>query len=69
MHICLDITANFEGYELFERQFDCMRMGSDGVKIVKPEDGGGLPGAPGGVEADIDAGGPDEIGEYDEVVG
>ena len=44
-------------------------MGSDGVHVVKPEDGGGLPGAPGGVDADIDSGGVDEIGDYDEVVG
>lgn len=46
--------------------FDCMRLGDQGVKIVKPEDGGGLPHKPsGGVDADVDDSG-DDIEDYDE---
>lgn len=42
-----------------------MRIGDKGVKIVSPEDGGGI--KP-GVDADIDAG-YDPIADYDENVG
>lgn len=43
-----------------------MRLGDQGVKIVKPEDGGGLPHKPsGGVDADVDDSG-DDIEDYDE---
>lgn len=41
-----------------------MRIGDKGVKIVKPEDGGGLFHKP-GTDADIDAG-FDDIEDYDE---
>lgn len=51
------------------REFSCMRFGSNGVAIVNSEDGGGLPSVNGGTDAEIDAGGPDDIGDYDEVVG
>lgn len=47
------------------RSFDCLRIGDKGVKIVTPEDGGGI--KP-GVDADIDAG-YDPIDDYDENVG
>jgi len=40
-----------------------MRLGNNGVKIVKPEDGPGLPNY--ATDADVDAGGPD-IEDYDE---
>lgn len=51
-----------------------MKFGSDGVALVSPEDGGGgHPGYPAvikpGTDAEIDAGGVDEIEDYDEVVG
>lgn len=46
------------------RSFDCMAIGDKGVKIVRPEDGGGLFHKP-GTDADIDAG-FDDIEEYDE---
>lgn len=43
-----------------------MRMGDEGVHIVKPEDGGGLPYKPSaGIDADVDAG-TDDIEDYDE---
>lgn len=43
-----------------------MRLGDKGVKIVRPEDGGGFHKP--GVDADIDAG-YDPIDDYDENVG
>lgn len=46
MHICLEMGGYFEGFELFSRSFNCMRLGDQGVKLVKPEDGGGLPQRP-----------------------
>lgn len=55
------------------RQSDCMKLGSDGVAIVPP--GTSHPGTnPGviinaGTDAEIDAGGPDDIESYDEIVG
>ncbi|KAG4076918.1 hypothetical protein HA402_015905 [Bradysia odoriphaga] len=65
MHVCLNMEANFQGYELFDRSFDCMRIGDQGVKIVKPEDGAGLPGIANGNDAIVDAGN-DDIEDYDE---
>lgn len=47
------------------RSFNCLRIGDQGVKIVKPEDGGGIHQKP-GIDADIDAGGNDDIEDYDE---
>lgn len=50
-----------------------MKFGSDGVALVSPEEGGGHPGYPAvikpGTDAEIDAGGVDEIEDYDEIVG
>lgn len=46
MHICLEMGGYFEGFELFKRSFNCMRLGDQGVKLVKPEDGGGSPQRP-----------------------
>lgn len=48
------------------RSFDCMRIGDQGVKIVKPEDGGDLPLRPTyGNDSIIDSGN-DDIEDYDE---
>lgn len=55
------------------RQADCMKLGSEGVQIVPP--GTSHPGVSSGTiinagtDAEIDAGGPDEIETYDEIVG
>lgn len=50
-----------------------MKFGTDGVALVPEEDGGGHPGYPAvvnaGTDAEIDAGGADDIEAYDEVVG
>lgn len=57
----------------YYRQADCMKLGSEGVQIVPA--GTSHPGVnPGtvinaGTDAEIDAGGPDEIENYDEIVG
>lgn len=43
-----------------------MRLGDEGIKVVKPEDGGGFPQKPSsGTDADIDAG-DEDIEDYDE---
>lgn len=64
-----DIDSTFSS----NREFNCMKFGSDGVALMSPEDGGGHPGYPpvinAGTDAEIDAGGADEIDDYDEVVG
>lgn len=51
-----------------------MKFGTEGVALVAP--GTGHPGVPGagvvinaGTDAEIDAGGPDTIESYDEIVG
>lgn len=50
----------------FSRSFDCMRMGDQGVKIVKPDDDG-FPAHPyGGSNAEVDSGDDDDIEDYDE---
>lgn len=73
MHICLDVTASLGDFDLLDRQFDCMKFGNDGVALVAQEEGGGHPGYPpvinSGTDAEIDAGGVDEIEDYDEIVG
>lgn len=69
VHACMEFGGYFEGFELFSRSFDCVRMGSQGVKIVKPEDDErpqkpGSNSAGNATDAIIDAG--DGIEEYDE---
>lgn len=73
VHMCLDLNVSFGDYDLIDRQFNCMKFGSEGVGIVSPEEGGGHPGYPAvinaGTDAEIDAGGVDDIEDYDEIVG
>lgn len=38
MHACMEFGGYFQGFELFSRSFDCLRLGAQGVRIVKPED-------------------------------
>ncbi|XP_038113999.1 uncharacterized protein LOC6054296 [Culex quinquefasciatus] len=66
MHVCLEMNGNFEGFELFSRQFNCLRMGDKGIKVLKPGEGSGLTRPP-GLEAEIDAG-TEDIDDYDEVL-
>uniref|UniRef100_A0A1B0G4K2 DUF4773 domain-containing protein n=1 Tax=Glossina morsitans morsitans TaxID=37546 RepID=A0A1B0G4K2_GLOMM len=63
MHVCMHMSAAFQGYELFERNFDCLKFGDEGVKVVKAEEG--FPIRPGDVEIDDSY---EEIEEYDENV-
>jgi hypothetical protein len=71
MHLCLDVTASLGEFEILDRQFDCMKLGSDGVGLSSPDDS--HPGYPPvikpGTDAEVDAGGVDEIDDYDEIVG
>ncbi|XP_049878255.1 uncharacterized protein LOC126375364 [Pectinophora gossypiella] len=67
-HFCLAMTGQWRSYELFNMAFDCLRMGADGLAMMRPEDSGGLviPNPQGGVDAVIDSG--DDIEDYDENV-
>lgn len=40
--MCMNLETRFERVPILVLQFDCMRMGFDGVALVKPEDEGGL---------------------------
>ncbi|XP_070070091.1 uncharacterized protein [Drosophila takahashii] len=63
MHVCMYMSGEFQGFELFERNFDCLLFGDHGVKIVPPEQG--YPVRPNDVDIDD---GDDEIEDYDENV-
>jgi hypothetical protein len=43
IHACIDMEGHFFDSNMFKLGFDCMRMGADGVALLKPEDGGGIP--------------------------
>ncbi|XP_055590382.1 uncharacterized protein LOC129742506, partial [Uranotaenia lowii] len=66
MHVCLEMNGNFEGFELFSREFNCLRMGDKGIKILKPGEESGIQKPP-GLEAEIDAG-TEDIDDYDEIL-
>ncbi|KAG6447336.1 hypothetical protein O3G_MSEX004898 [Manduca sexta] len=63
------MVGQWRQLELFNIAFDCLRMGANGIVMVKPSDNGGLeiPNPQGGVDAVIDAG-EDDIDDYDENV-
>ncbi|XP_055311069.1 uncharacterized protein LOC129573918 isoform X2 [Sitodiplosis mosellana] len=63
MHVCMEMSAFFQDSEIFNRSFDCMRIGDKGVKIVRPEDAGFLQKP--GTDAEIDTG-YDDVEDYDE---
>ncbi|XP_033215717.1 uncharacterized protein LOC117172072 [Belonocnema kinseyi] len=42
IHTCISIEGKFRDTSLFTVGLDCLRFGTKGVAIVKPEDGGGL---------------------------
>lgn len=69
VHACMEFGGYFQGYELFSRNFDCLRMGAQGVRIVRPEEDvrppkPGASSAGNASEAIVDAG--DGIEDYDE---
>lgn len=40
--MCMNLETRIERVPVLVLQFDCMRMGADGVALVKPEEEGGL---------------------------
>jgi hypothetical protein len=42
VHVCLSMEAQTEKKPVFDVDFNCVRMGTQGVALLKPEDGGGL---------------------------
>ncbi|XP_015512466.2 uncharacterized protein LOC107218938 [Neodiprion lecontei] len=42
VHACVNMEGKFQDTTLFKVGLDCLRLGSKGVAVVKPEDGGGL---------------------------
>ncbi|XP_012541084.1 uncharacterized protein LOC105839362 [Monomorium pharaonis] len=42
IHLCLNMEGKFQDTTLFKVSFDCLRFGSNGLALLKPEDGGGL---------------------------
>ncbi|XP_072380962.1 uncharacterized protein [Diabrotica undecimpunctata] len=60
LHMCLDFETRILKTTVLVLHFDCIRMGLDGFALLKPEDGGGLPGPAIVVEEE-------DIDVYDEV--
>lgn len=60
VHACVIFETQWNKETAFSYNFDCMRLGTDGVALVKPEDGGGLP------HPSTTAGPDDGIEDYDE---
>ncbi|KAF7992581.1 hypothetical protein HCN44_004925 [Aphidius gifuensis] len=42
VHACVSMEGKFSDTTVFKVGLDCLRLGSNGVAVVKPEDGGGL---------------------------
>lgn len=42
LHMCLSIDGKFRENTLFSYSFDCIRVGTSGIALLKPEEGGGL---------------------------
>ncbi|KAJ8686174.1 hypothetical protein QAD02_021968 [Eretmocerus hayati] len=42
VHACVNMEGKFRDTVLFKVGMDCLRLGSNGVALVKPEDGGGI---------------------------
>lgn len=41
VHACLEMEGFWDGEPTFNYPFNCFRFGSEGVAVVRPEDGGG----------------------------
>lgn len=42
VHVCLSLEVQTEKKPVFAADFNCVRLGTAGVALLKPEDGGGL---------------------------
>ncbi|KAK3923800.1 Transient receptor potential protein [Frankliniella fusca] len=42
LHACIDMEGKWQDTQAFQMSFDCIRIGADGVKVVRPEDGSGI---------------------------
>ncbi|CAK9804434.1 hypothetical protein ANTQUA_LOCUS4089 [Anthophora quadrimaculata] len=42
IHMCVNMEGKFRDITMFKVGLDCIRFGSNGLAVVKPEDGGGL---------------------------
>ncbi|XP_015593818.1 uncharacterized protein LOC107267087 [Cephus cinctus] len=42
VHACVNMEGKFRDTTVFKIGLDCIRLGANGVAVVKPEDGGGL---------------------------
>ncbi|XP_043280020.1 uncharacterized protein [Venturia canescens] len=62
VHACVNMEGKFQDTILFKVGFDCIRLGANGVALVKPEDGGGV----GQVEFLPDDPSEDSDDDYDE---
>lgn len=59
LHLCVDFETRIDNRPVVIVHFDCLRVGTDGFALLKPEDGGNLKPTP-----------PDALpgdDEYDEV--
>ncbi|PSN41710.1 hypothetical protein C0J52_07764 [Blattella germanica] len=43
VHMCIDMQMRWQDISVTNVPLDCIRVGANGVAVVKPEDGGGLP--------------------------
>lgn len=43
LHMCIDMEGQWLGTTVLEASYDCIRIGANGIALLKPEDGGGLP--------------------------
>jgi hypothetical protein len=41
--MCIDMEGRWMGTSVFKVSYNCIRIGFNGVALLKPEDGGGLP--------------------------
>lgn len=72
MHMCLEMNANFNDFEVFNRDFECMHFGSAGLGLAPPGDNSALPSSSftgdGGFQAEVDQSDGSDIDDYDENV-
>lgn len=43
LHMCIDMEGRWSGTTVFKVSYNCIRIGANGMAMLKPEDGGGLP--------------------------